>query len=234
MGKVILASGSAGFDAAVLKQIALLAHPVGSYYWSSEKTSPSELFGGEWEPVEDKFVYAAKASDAKAGVEGGAATVALSVAQMPSHTHAGPSHTHSVKAHSHGLAGHTHTIPNHVHHIGPHSHKLGAYRADKEPGTDGSTYGLWSVGNGFNGRPLVAISSYGLPNDADTSLSGEGDLASNGGGGATSAPNVTNTADSVAFDTSASGTGATGAAGSGAAHNNMPPYVTAYCWRRTA
>lgn len=36
-----------------------IAHPVGSYYWSSEETEPSELFPGtSWEQIKDKFVLA--------------------------------------------------------------------------------------------------------------------------------------------------------------------------------
>lgn len=249
------ADGAANLDAAVIKQIALLAHPVGSYYWSSEKTSPTELFGGEWEAVEDRFLYAAK-QDGEAGQEGGAATVALSAAEMPSHTHTGPSHTHTVGAHVHGLNSHTHTIPHHVHHIGPHSHTIGAH-THYEKGfhwckTEATGYSLWKAQPvsgwlaGFNDRVLVENSN-GIADDpsgnkystdsgggGNTGLSGEGDLASNGGGGATSGPNAANTANSTAFETGGSGTGATGAAGSGTAHNNMPPYVTAYCWRRTA
>lgn len=39
-------------------EILLACYPVGSYYWSSESTDPSTLFGGTWERVKDKFVYA--------------------------------------------------------------------------------------------------------------------------------------------------------------------------------
>lgn len=40
------------------RQLLLACYPVGSYYWSSESTDPSTLFGGTWERVKDKFVYA--------------------------------------------------------------------------------------------------------------------------------------------------------------------------------
>lgn len=52
------------------KQILLSAHPVGSYYWSSESTDPSELFGGTWERVTDRFVYATSA-DTSGSMGGG-------------------------------------------------------------------------------------------------------------------------------------------------------------------
>ena len=35
-------------------------------------------------------------------------------------------------------------------------------------------------------------------------------------------------------DTGTSGKGWTGSAGGGAGHNNMPPYITCYIWKRTA
>lgn len=60
------------------------AHPVGSYYWSSESTDPSTLFGGTWERVKDRFVLAAGDSYA-VGATGGEATHTLSYNEMPLH-----------------------------------------------------------------------------------------------------------------------------------------------------
>ena len=62
------------------------AHPVGSYYWSSDSTNPSKLFGGTWEQVTDRFVLAA-GSTYKVGATGGAATHTLTINEMPSHNH---------------------------------------------------------------------------------------------------------------------------------------------------
>lgn len=62
------------------------AHPVGSYYWSSESTDPSALFGGTWERVKDRFVLAAGDSYA-VGATGGEATHTLTEAEMPAHKH---------------------------------------------------------------------------------------------------------------------------------------------------
>ena len=61
-------------------------HPIGSLYWSSESTDPGTLFGGQWTRVKDKFILAA-GDTYTAGGTGGAATVALTVAQMPKHSH---------------------------------------------------------------------------------------------------------------------------------------------------
>ena len=140
-----------GFDEsgnAVCKDISellLLAHPVGSYYWSDADTDPGALFGGVWERVKDVFVLAA--GDAyTAGAAGGEAAVTLTLGQMPAH--------------------------NHTYHC-------------------------------FGG----------------TSYAYNGGSAGNFKGYSITSPNTTY---------------GSGAAGSGEAHENMPPYITAYCWRRTA
>lgn len=63
-----------------------LLHPVGSIYISMSNTNPSELFGGRWEKIEDRFLLAA--SDTyRQGTVGGEATHALTTGEMPAHTH---------------------------------------------------------------------------------------------------------------------------------------------------
>lgn len=38
------------------------AHPVGSYYWSNDSTSPATLFGGTWEPLPAGYTLIAQGS----------------------------------------------------------------------------------------------------------------------------------------------------------------------------
>lgn len=75
----------------------LQAHPIGSYYWSSNNTSPATLFGGTWTQVQDKFILAS-GSTYTAGTTGGSAThlhtqagttgsTVLTINQIPAHTH---------------------------------------------------------------------------------------------------------------------------------------------------
>lgn len=78
-------------------------YPIGSIYMSVNSTSPQTLFGGTWEQIEDKFLLASGTSYSN-GATGGSATVSLTKAQMPRHTH-------TQDGHSHGMA-HTH---NHHH-----------------------------------------------------------------------------------------------------------------------
>lgn len=52
----------------------LLAHPVGSYYFSDDATNPAFIFGGEWEQIKDRFILAAGDGYDQIGATGGAST----------------------------------------------------------------------------------------------------------------------------------------------------------------
>lgn len=56
--KDITFAAGGGANSQLVKTILLLAHPIGSYYWSSTNTNPHDLFGGTWVQVKDKFVIA--------------------------------------------------------------------------------------------------------------------------------------------------------------------------------
>ena len=60
--------------------------PVGSVYVSSNNQSPAQFLGGTWERVEDVFPLFAGTNYA-AGSTGGQESVALTVAEMPYHSH---------------------------------------------------------------------------------------------------------------------------------------------------
>ena len=126
---------------------AMAAYPVGSYYWSSNSTSPALLFGGTWEQVKDRFVLAA-GDDYTVNATGGEATHTLIEDEMPSHSHIVSNYMSAV-----GWSG---ASPSR------------SYLNNNNDGYVGST-DPWS-------KPT----------------------------------------------------------GGGQAHNNMPPYIVAYCWHRVA
>lgn len=61
-------------------------YPVGSIYMSVNSTNPSTLFGGTWSQLKDRFLLGAGNTYTN-GNTGGAATVTLTVNQMPKHSH---------------------------------------------------------------------------------------------------------------------------------------------------
>lgn len=150
-------------DGAVIESLLNLifdrAHPVGSYYWSSDSTNPSKLFGGTWEQITDTFILAA-GSTYPAGSSGGEATHTLTVDEMPLHSHSFGKSV-CVSALLSGI-----NIVN----VSVEDRSGGTY---KVPGTPSINLG-WG--------PMV------------------------------------NTLRE----------------GGNQSHNNMPPYIVAYCWRRTA
>lgn len=46
----------------IYKQAKLDAHPIGSYYWSNDSTSPATLFGGTWEALPAGYTLIAQGS----------------------------------------------------------------------------------------------------------------------------------------------------------------------------
>lgn len=70
-----------------LKTVLLdLVRPVGSYYWSSDPTDPGTLFGGTWERIRGKFIYA-EDDDIAVGATGGEKEHTLTLDEAPAHKH---------------------------------------------------------------------------------------------------------------------------------------------------
>ena len=101
--KIITASAlKAAIDAAIAqaktdieKQVKLDAHPVGSYYFSDDSTSPADLFGGTWEALPAGYTLIAQGSGTDdfgsftytAGQKYGERKHQLNTDELPSHGH---------------------------------------------------------------------------------------------------------------------------------------------------
>lgn len=79
----------------IYKQAKLDAHPVGSYYWSNDSTSPATLFGGTWEALPAGYTLIAQGSGSdsfgsftyEAGKQYGERKHQLTTDELPSHKH---------------------------------------------------------------------------------------------------------------------------------------------------
>ena len=211
-----------------------LVYPVGSIYWSSNNTNPANLFGGTWTQIKDRFILAAGDSYSN-GATGGAATVTLTVNNMPSHslsfTPSGnvSSHSHSftpsgnVSSHSHSFTP-SGTVSSH-HHTGPsHYHGLKDGTANVSTSTSTSITHWISQYENFNGsrragdhlditddidREKVSITA---SSTSTSIISGNTESAGSGNTGDT-APSFTGTAGNTG-ETAPSFTGTAGYTGS--------------------
>jgi hypothetical protein len=120
----------------VLKKV----FPVGSFYTSyNVNTNPASLLGfGTWSAVQGRFLLSAS-SAYPAGSTGGAASHAITVAELPSHSHTGSTasaggHTHTATTASAGA--HTHAIS--VASAGAHTHSGTAASAGAHTHTRGT------------------------------------------------------------------------------------------------
>ena len=79
----------------IYKQAKLDAHPVGSYYWSNDSTSPATLFGGTWEALPAGYTVIAQGSGSDsfgsftytAGQKYGERKHQLTTDELPKHKH---------------------------------------------------------------------------------------------------------------------------------------------------
>ena len=164
-------------------QAKLDAHPVGSYYWSNDSTSPATLFGGTWEALPAGYTLIAQGSGSDsfgsytytAGQKYGERKHQLTTDELSEHSHTGTTSTNG--AHKHGTWG-------------------------EASSTGTPPYGFYDKNVKHMG------SSGGTDNDnALYNTSTDGDH------------NHTFTTDNT---------------GGNQPHNNLPPSIASYGWRRTA
>lgn len=93
--QALVAQAVASATTAIEKQAKLDAHPVGSYYFSDDSTSPATLFGGTWEALPAGYTLIAQGSGTDdfgsftytAGQKYGERMHKLTVEEMPTHNH---------------------------------------------------------------------------------------------------------------------------------------------------
>ena len=205
-----------------------LVYPIGSIYLSSNNTNPGTLFGGTWVQIKDRFILTAGDSYSN-GATGGAATVTLTVSNMPSHSHSfTPSGNVSSHKHSFTPSGtvgsHTHTGPSHAHSFTPSGTVSSSFS-----GTAGTT---GQMSQNAEHRHVITEDSNSTLERYDSNESNEDISASGTGDGYHFWTSATNTDHTHSFtpsgtvSSSFSGTaGTTGAAGTGDTGSTAPSFT---------
>ena len=140
--------------------IANLIYPVGSIYMSVNSTSPSTLFGGKWERIQDRFLLAAGSTYAAGKMDGSADAV--------------------VVRHSHGQSSHAHS-PSDGEQYGFMEYKQNVNVSRTKVKTDSSSAGRYAI-LGTSGASSAKESnldfshytSFATPKISDSGVSGEG------------------------------------------------------------
>jgi cytochrome c5 len=189
----------------------LSIYPIGSIYMSVNNVNPSEIFGGTWQQIKDKFLLAC-GDTYNNGATGGSATHTpsgtvgnhtLTAAEIPSHTH---TYDKATQAASHVLT--VAEIPSHTHNV-PWAANVAA----------GAHYVKDAAASGYTA--VVDI------------LGGRMDATSNAtGGGSGHTHSITSASNNTGNGTG--GNGAHNHSFTGTAGDYMPPYLAVNVWVRTA
>lgn len=187
-------------------QVLNLIYPVGAVFMSTVNTNPGTYLGGTWERWgSGRVPVGVDSSDSDLNSAG-------KTGGEKTHTLSTaemPSHSHAKGTLATSSAGaHEHNVSGTAASAGTHTHK----------GWNRNVYS-----GGGNHAALVTTGT-------SSSSATQKDVASSAGAHEHS---VSGTAAS-AGNHSHTISGSTASAGSGNAHNNMPPYITCYMWRRTA
>lgn len=258
-GRAKVAAPVENDDIANKKWVLESIYPVGSLYWSSKATNPSQLFGGTWVQIKDCFVWAKGDSDT-INATGGSKTVTLREANMPSHSHSfNPSG--SISGGEYSIAGNQVTTDyagSHYHWTDSQSNRTTGIESANE-----SFSASWHNSVAYPRPNAIGISNVSISNSSgsfsgryatqDNNYSGNSTLYTISGscsGDHTHDFSHTHSTDysgshchsftlsgsiSVTKNPTFSGSvGTTGNTGSSASFNVINPYIVKYCWERTA
>ena len=199
--------------------------PVGSFYTSYNiNTNPATLLGfGTWTAVQGRFLLSASPAYPAAST-GGAATHAITVAELPAHSHTG----------STASAGdHTHTATTAS--AGAHTHTRGSMDITGYHGSEALISGGATGGHPFGGAFYASAGQGGhVAGNVGAGAEQINFQASRSWTGATSSSGAHTHTVTVATNGAHTHTVTVGNTGDGSPMSLLPPYVAVYMWRRTA
>lgn len=217
-----------------------LIYPVGSIYWSGNSTNPGTLFGGTWTQIKDRFVLACGDTYKSVSATGGASSITLAVANLPSHNHSFTpsgsvsSHTHNFTPEGTVSSTFTGTAVTTGAMSGNSTGTMKAQRiitADKD-NTDAVTFSgnMSQLGTSTKGGTAWSdgrrnASGFKIDVSHTHSVTAKGTVSSSFTGTAGTTGSATPTFTGTA--------GNTGSTGSGTSFSILPPYIVKYCWQRT-
>ena len=229
-----------------------IIYPVGSLYFSTTPTNPTQMFGGTWAQIKGQFIYACEDSGIVAGSTGGAKQVSytpqggignttLTVNQIPSHNH---SFTGSSVNTGNQSAGHTHNYTDYYATTTGNCALTTAQLASHNHLDANINAGVRGYGGG-NEWPALMAKAANNQEDWNNSTKTNGSGNNHSHSGANTSTTRTSQGISANHSHSVTASGSIGNQGGGGAHNHtfsgtaatintMPPYLAVYVWKRTA